>query len=175
MIRPAVAGDLAAVAKIYDEILDGENRRPASFTNWQRGKYPTIDTAQGALERGELFVAEEDGDLYAAVILNGTQLPEYNAIPWSFAAAPEQVGVIHTLVVSPRWARRGRAREVVAFCEEESRRRGKTVMRLDTYEGNAPANAMYPRLGYRLAGATEFFFQGFIHEVLNCFEKRLQP
>ena len=46
-------------------------------------------------------------------------------------------------------------------------------MRLDTYEGNTPANTMYPKLGYRLAGATEFFFQGFIHEVLNCYEKAL--
>lgn len=173
MIRPAVSDDLAAVAKIYEEILDEEDNRPASYTNWQRGKYPTIDTARGALERGELFVAEEDGDLYAAVILNGTQLPEYDNIPWSFSARPDQVGVIHTLVVSPRWKGQGKAREMVTFCEEESRRRGKTVMRLDTYEGNIPTNAMYPRLGYRLAGATEFFFQGFIHEVLTCFEKQL--
>ena len=173
MIRPASAGDLTAVAHIYEEILDEEDGRPVSFTNWQRGKYPTIDTARGALERGELFVAEEGGDLYAAVVLNGTQLPEYDAIPWAFAAAPEQVGVIHTLVVSPRWAGRGKGREMVAFCEEECRRRGKTVMRLDTYEGNVPGRSMYPRLGYRVAGATEFFFQGFIHEVLVCFEKRL--
>ena len=46
-------------------------------------------------------------------------------------------------------------------------------MRLDTYEGNHPANAMYPKLGYTFAGATEFFFQGYIHEILNCYEKQL--
>ena len=47
------------------------------------------------------------------------------------------------------------------------------MIRLDTWEGNVPANAMYPKLGYRFAGATEFFFQGFIHEILNCYEKAL--
>ena len=62
---------------------------------------------------------------------------------------------------------------MVAFCEEESRRQGKTVMRLDTWEGNLPANRMYPTLGYRYAGAAEFFFQGFIREILNCYEKAL--
>ena len=64
----------------------------------------------------------------------------------------------------------GRARAFVAFCHAEARRQGKRVIRLDTYQGNQPANALYPKLGYRLAGATEFFFMGFIHEVLNCYE-----
>ena len=81
--------------------------------------------------------------------------------------------VIHTLAVSPRFAGRGKARELVAFCEEEARRQGRRVIRLDTYEGNVPANAMYPRLGYTFAGATEFFFQEFIRETLNCYEKAI--
>ena len=32
---------------------------------------------------------------------------------------------------------------------------------------------MYPALDYRYAGAAEFFFQGFIREILNCYEKAL--
>ena len=173
MIRPSIAADLPAIADIYEEILSAEDARPASYTNWMRGKYPTLDTARGALEAGTLWTAEEDGEIYGAAILNGVQLPEYDAIPWQFPADRDRVAVIHTLVISPRWAGRGKAREFVAFCESQARRQGKAVMRLDTYEGNAPANAMYPRLGYRLAGGTEFFFQGFIHEVLNCYEKLL--
>lgn len=175
MFRPAAPSDLDAIARIYEEILAAEDARPVSYTNWQRGKYPTRDTAHRALEAGELWVAEEEGVLSGCVILNGAQLPEYAHIPWSIPAAPGQVGVIHTLVIRPSQSGRGRARAFVAFCEEEFRRQGKTVVRLDTYEGNVPANAMYPKLGYRLAGATMFFFQGFIHEVLNCYEKALVP
>lgn len=173
MIRPACEADLSAIAAIYEEILTEEDARPASYTNWQRGKYPTEHHARLALEAGTLWVGEEEGGIYGAFILNGEQLPEYDAIPWQFPAERDQVGVIHTLVISPRYAYKGKAREMVAFCEAESRRQGKTAMRLDTAETNAPANTMYPRLGYRLAGATEFFFQGFIHEVLNCYEKSL--
>ena len=169
MIRLANPSDLDAIAEIYEEILAAEDARPASYTNWQRGKYPTRDTAEAALEAGTLWVGEEDGAVYGCVNLNGEQ----DAIPWSVPAQPSEVGVIHTLVIRPSWSGRGKAREFVAFCEEELRRQGKKTVRLDTYEGNLPANTMYPRLGYRLAGATEFFFQGFIHEILNCYEKAL--
>ena len=173
MFRLATRADLPQIEKIYDEILAQDEGRPASYTNWQRGKYPTVAHARAALEAGTLYVAEEDGDVYGCVNLNGEQLPEYSRLAWSVPAEPEEVMVIHTLCISPRWAGRGKARAFVAFCEEEARRKGKKAMRLDTYEGNQPANTMYPRLGYTFVGGTEFFFQGFIRETLNCYDKRL--
>ena len=173
MIRPATIRDLEAIDQIYDEIFDQEEARPQSFTNWARDKYPTVHHARAALDAGTLWVGEEDGELYGAMILNDIQLEEYDEIQWKYIAARDRVAVIHTLVISPRWHGKGKGREMVHFCEEESRRQGKYVIRLDTYEGNHPANAMYHKLGYRLAGATEFFFQGFIHEILNCYEKSL--
>ena len=60
-----------------------------------------------------------------------------------------------------------------AQAEREARRQGKTVIRLDTWEGNLPANRLYPSLGYRYAGQAEFFFMGFVRENLNCYEKAL--
>ena len=79
-IRPAVAADLDGITAIYDAILDREEAGPA-YTNWQRGKYPTVDTARQALEAGTLYVGEEDGFLCGVVTLNGIQLPEYDDIP----------------------------------------------------------------------------------------------
>lgn len=172
MIRKAVSTDLPAISAIYEAILDREEQSPV-YTNWQRGKYPTVDTARGALDAGTLYVGEDGGVLWGVVNLNGEQLPEYDAIPWSIPAEREQVGVIHTLCIHPAQSGKGLARQMVAFCEEESRRLGKTVIRLDTWEGNLPANRLYPSLGYRYAGAAEFFFMGFIQETLNCYEKLL--
>ena len=171
-IRPATAADLNGITAIYDAILDREEAGPV-YTNWQLGKYPTTDTARQALEAGTLYVGQEDGFLWGVVNLNGIQLPEYDAIPWTIPAEREQVAVIHTLCIHPAASGQGRAKQMVTFCEEEARRQGKTVMRLDTWEGNLPANRMYPALDYRYAGAAEFFFQGFIREILNCYEKAL--
>lgn len=172
MIRKAAA-DLPQVGAIYEAIFDREDRGPV-YTNWLRGSYPTVEDARQALEAGTLYVGEEDdGALWGVVNLNGIQLPEYDNIPWSIPAEREEVGVIHTLCVHPAQSGRGHAREMVAFCEETARAQGKTVIRLDTWEGNVPANRLYPSLGYRFAGGTEFFFHGYIHEILNCYEKRL--
>lgn len=62
----------------------------------------------------------------------------------------------------------------MAFAEGLATGQGCRVIRLDTYEGNAPAAAFYPKLGYRLAGSAEFFFEGFARENLICFEKELR-
>ena len=172
MIRLATPADLPQAADIYEEILLQDERGPV-YTNWQRGKYPTIDTARQALEAGTFYVGEEDGILWGVVNLNSIQLPEYDAIPWSIPAAPEEVGVIHTLCIHPNAAGQGRGRQMVDYCASTARSQGKTVLRLDTWEGNLPANGLYTTLGFHRAGATEFFFQGFIHEVLNCYEKAL--
>ena len=172
MIRLATPADLSQAADIYEEILDREAQGPV-YTNWQRGRYPTRDTARQALEEGTLWVLEEEGAVCGCVNLNGVQLPEYSQIPWSIPAAPEEVGVIHTLVIRPSLSGRGLARRLVNFCEEELRRQGKRTVRLDTYEGNLPANTMYPKLGYTFVDGTEFFFQGFIREILNCYDKKL--
>ena len=173
MIRLATTDDLTAVVTIYNEILDQEETLDTPYTNWQRGLYPTEVHARRALDAGHLYVAQEGADIYGCFILNQEQLPEYAQIPWQTPAAPEEVAVIHTLCVSPRWAGQGKAREIVSFCEGESRRMGAKVIRLDTYEGNIPANAMYPKLGYTFVGSTFFFFQELIEEPLNCYEKRL--
>ena len=174
MIRLATAADLSAVAAVYDAILDREAESGVCYTNWQKGKYPTMATAKSILEAGTLYVGTDaDGTVWGSMNLNGLQLPEYGKINWSIPAPDSQVAVIHTLTIHPDRKGRGLARQMVAFCEEEARRRGKAVMRLDTWEGNLPANRLYPSLGYRYAGASEFFFQGIIREVLNCYEKKL--
>lgn len=174
MIRFAAAGDLPAIQRIYEAVLDREASSGVVYTNWKRDVYPTLQTAREALEAGTLYVGEaEDGRLWGVANLNTTQMPEYDEIPWAFAAQRQQVGVIHTLCIHPDFAGQGLGRTLVAFCEEESRRQGRAVMRLDTWEGNDPANHLYQALGYRYAGVAEFFFQGCIRENLNCYEKQL--
>lgn len=172
MICKATAADLPGIGAIYEAIFDKEDRGPV-YTNWLRGTYPTVDSARQVLEAGTLYVGEDNGVLWGVVNLNGVQLPEYDKIPWSIPAEREEVGVIHTLCIHPAQSGKGLAKRMVAFCEETARAQGRTVIRLDTWEGNAPTNHLYPSIGYRLAGSTEFFFQGYIHEILNCYEKKL--
>lgn len=170
MIRLAENKDLNQVACIYDDILDYEEQT-VNYTTWLKGKYPTIKDAEKSFSQGTLFVGEEGGKLWGSVILNDIQLPEYGKIPWK--TKTDKVLVIHTLCISPRFWGKGKASEFVLFTEELARGNGYGAIRLDTYEGNVPANKLYSKLGYSYAGNTEFFFQGFIHEILNCYEKKI--
>lgn len=171
-IRKARPADIDAVETIYNAVLDDQEQN-TNCTNWQRGSYPTRQTAETALAAGTLYVQEDDGHIVGCAIFNHEQLPEYARIPWTVPGEGDQVLVIHTLCVPPQNSGHGYAKAMVAYAEDLGRSMGCTALRLDTYEDNLPARQMYTKLGYRLAGSTEFFFQGYIHEILVLFEKGL--
>ncbi len=171
-IRKGTAADLDAAEGIYHAILDHQ-AATVNYTNWIKGKYPTRRDAEDAVKAGTFYVMEEDGRVVGCVNLNQIQPPEYDKIHWSIPAAPEEVLVIHTLCIPPEESGRGYARAFVAFSEELARSMGCKVIRLDTYEGNKPALAMYPKLGYTPVGKTRFHFQNVIWEYLECFDKAL--
>ena len=168
MIRLAHELDLPAVAAIYEAILDHEDATGIHYTGWQRGAYPTADTARSIFNAGTLYVGvDETGSVWGSMNLNGQQLPEYQNGAWTIPAEDQQVAVIHTLTIE------GLARQMVAFAEDTARRQGKTVLRLDTGTENLPANRMYPALGYKAAGIVDMFFMGDSQRPLNLYEKKL--
>lgn len=172
MIRKATAADIAAVDAIYQRIHDGEERGRTT-TGWKRSIYPTAATAQAALDRGELFVLEDGGAVTAAAILNQTQDPAYARAQWTCPAPPDQVMVLHTLVVDPLAQGRGYGRAFVDFYEDYARGRGCPYLRMDTNVKNAAARRMYAKLGFAEAGVVPCVFHGLEDVELICLEKTL--
>ena len=108
-IRKAVQEDIPKIAAIYDRILTEEESGRAAI-GWIRGVYPTEQTALDALHAGTLFVLERDGVVAAAAKIDQNQVPEYANAPWRYPdVPPEQVMVLHTLVVDPAFAGQARA------------------------------------------------------------------
>ena len=172
MIRKAVPGDIPAVAAIYERIHDREEAG-AGATGWKRGVYPTEATAREALAADVLFVDEREGRIVAAARIDQAQVPEYALARWRYAATEDAVMVLHTLVVDPARAGQGVGTGFVAFYERYARERGCRCLRMDTNEINAPARALYARLGYREAGIVPCDFNGLGQIRLVCLEKRL--
>ncbi|NSB32274.1 GNAT family N-acetyltransferase [Clostridium saccharoperbutylacetonicum] len=172
MIRIATIDDTLEIENIYNEILDYE-AQTVSYTNWQKGLYPTVDYAKGAIEKNSMFVGEDEKGIYGSVVLNSIQPKEYGNIQWITKAESSEVMVIHTLCIRPSESGKGKARIMMNFIEKYAKEQKYKVIRLDTYEGNIPAATLYPKIGYLYVGTTKFHFQNVIWENLKCFEKAL--
>ena len=172
IIRPATAHDLTRIEEIYDAIHTAEEAGKVSI-GWARGVYPTRATAQAGLDAGDLFVLDDGGTVYAAGRINREQVPVYAEVPWAHDAAPEQVLVLHTLVVDPAAGGHGYGTQFMRFYEQRARELGCPELRIDTNAKNANARRLHTSLGFREVAIAPCTFNGIEGVALVCLEKWL--
>ena len=172
MIRKATESDINAIDALYHELLTHEEQTQ-SWSNWQKGIYPTRATAEKAVALGTMYVLEEENTICASMILNDLQSDFYKETDWRFPAEPHKVGVIHTLCVAPSQYGKGFGNQMIAFAKVEAKTKGCKVIRMDTYSGNEPAKALYKKHGFRIAGNVDAFLEGVIAEELVLLEIKL--
>ena len=172
LVRKAVPADIPAVTAIYGALLDREERGELS-TGWTRGVYPTEQTALDALAAGTLYVLEDGGRVAAAAKLDQNQMAQYSQCTWRHDAPPEQVLVLHTLVVDPTVKGKGYGTAFVTFYEQLARETDRPYLRIDTNARNTPARALYKKLGYTEAGIVAGTFNGIPNVQLVCLEKKV--
>ena len=174
MIRKGTLADIPRVAAIYDRVLTEEESGRAAI-GWVRGVYPTEQTALDALNADTLFVLERDGEIAAAAKIDRNQVPEYVNADWKYPnAPPDQVMVLHTLVVDPLRSGKGYGTEFVRFYERYAMDQGCPFLRIDTNARNTAARQLYARLGYWEVGIVPCNFNGISGVRLVCLEKRLE-
>ena len=91
-----------------------------------------------------MYVDDQDGLILAAAKINQTQEPAYFEVSWAYPAPPEQVLVMHTLVVSPAAQGKGCGTRFVEFYMELARQMGCTCLRIDTNARNQTARRSTP-------------------------------
>ena len=170
--RKAAASDIDTVTAIYDAIHTEEEAGRAA-TGWKRGIYPVRATAEAALTRGDLFVAELDGRVAAAAVLNQIQVDVYAGAPWEFKAPDEEIFVMHTLVVDPAAGGHGLGRAFETFYEQEAKRQDCRYLRIDTNVRNTRARRLYHSLGYKEISVAPCTFNGLSDIDLVLLEKAL--
>ena len=87
-----------------------------------------------------LLVAEREGRIGGMVQLHAAE-----------SENGRHRGEVAKLLVHPEWRRRGVARALMTALKDEARAAEKTLLVLDTREGD-PSNDLYRALGYREAG-----------------------
>ena len=172
IFRKAAAADLSAVNEIYEQIHTEEEAGRVSI-GWIRGVYPTEKNAAASLQRGDLFVAEDNGTIAGAAVINQQQVDVYSDAPWEYSAPDSAVMVLHTLVISPKVSGKGYGKAFVAFYEAYALSRNCPYLRMDTNARNIRARAMYRKLGYKEIGIVPCVFNGIDGVQLVLLEKKL--
>jgi GNAT superfamily N-acetyltransferase len=127
--RPEEAAAVGALVEAaFSRHVEAVGRRPA----------PMDDDHAARIAAGEQWVrdAGDTGGLASSVVL---------------VDADDHL-VVNNVAVAPAWQGRGLGRALLAFAEDEARRRGLPEIRLHTNAAMADNLVMYPRLGYIEAG-----------------------
>lgn len=172
IIRKATSQDIDAIEKIYDRIHDAEDAGKIT-TGWITGVYPVRATAEAALSRGDLFVYDAEGEIFAAAVINQTQVDVYADCDWKYKADDDKVCVLHTLVVDPTVSGKGIGTSFVAFYEAYAKELGCTALRMDTNARNIAARSLYAKLGYIESGIVPCVFNGIPDVKLVLLEKKV--
>ena len=172
IIRKAKTEDIDAIAKIYAKIHTIEEQGLVTI-GWERGVYPEKETAQAALKRDDLFVAEQDGQIVASAILNQQQVDVYEKGNWQYKVPADKVMVMHTLVVDPDLQKSGLGKSFVAFYEKYALEQGTPYLRMDTNAKNTNARNLYKKLGYSKIGIVPCVFNGINGVDLVLLEKKV--
>ncbi len=172
VFRKAKEADIDKIEKIYLDVISCEEQG-LSTVGWIRGVYPTRKTAEDALLRNDLFVAEQDSVIVGAAIINKKQVDTYKQAKWRYDAPEDEIMVLHTLVISPKTSGVGYGKKFVDFYEQYALSNGCPYLRIDTNERNTRARAMYKKLGFEEIDIIPCDFNGIKGIGLVLLEKKL--
>ena len=171
-IRKASSSDIDAIAAIYDNIHTEEEAGRVSI-GWVRGIYPSRTTAEEALARNDLFIAEADGKAVGTAVINQIQVDIYKDAPWQYDVPDDEIMVLHTLVIDPFTKGKGYGSAFVEFYEKYALENGCAYLRMDTNVLNAAARKFYDHRGYKEIAVAPCRFNGIPDVDLVLLEKKL--
>ena len=159
MIRKATMEDVVEIAALYNQAIDYEDSH-VKYTSWQKGIYPTADTARLGIKNDSLYVLEGGGKLLASVILDTRQPPEYRDVTWGVEAKHGEVLVIHTLCVHPECAGAGVGSAIVDFAKEIAKQKHCLSIRLNTTSRNTLATHLYEKNDFKIVAKQKILLNG---------------
>ena len=168
MVRKATEKDIAAIAELYDKVIDYQNAN-GGYMSWIKNVYPTAKTAQDALLLETLYVFDENGFVRGSVILDCLQPAEYDKLPWQTKTIDADALIIHTLCVDPDYMGIGIASAMLTYSKELARSLNCASIRLATKSINTIAISLYEKNGFTTVGFNKVLLDGKIECPKQCF------
>ena len=140
-VRRCQGHDVAAVVTLLDEATVWVGQR--GYEQWPL-PFPREEIA-AAIDRGEVYVAELDGDVAATVTLLWDD-------PVYWGERPADAAYVHKLAVSRACAGQRIGQAVVEWADTAAAAAGREFLRLDCLRDNSGIRTYYERLGFEHRG-----------------------
>ncbi len=144
--------------KFYHDLIINMSEAPYS-PKWQIGVYPTDDAICSFVGKGEMYVAESEGEFVGAMVINSDTNEGYKGTEWRTDAAPGEYAVIHILGVKPSRGRSGIGSAMVREAIRLAKEQGMKAVRLDVLSGNLPAEKLYLKHDFEKVASTRLFYE----------------
>jgi ribosomal protein S18 acetylase RimI-like enzyme len=163
-IRQAATADVDAVIELVRRVVP--LMRASGNLQWD-DRYPNPAVFGKDVEKGQLWVAEIDGQTAGIAAITTDQEPEYGEVGWDVS---EAAIVVHRLAVDPAFRGKGVAAALMRQAELIAKDRGIAAVRVDTNTQNEATQKLFPKLGYLYAGEISLRFRPGLRFL--CYEKR---
>ncbi len=157
-IRTAEKSEYDRVRLFYYSLIDEMAKLPYG-AGWIKDVYPSREMIMDCVEAGECYIAEENGAVCGAMVINHSFNESYREFDWPTKAEDDEITVIHALGVHPRYMGKGIASQMVRFVINKAAKEGQKVIRLDVLKGNLPAEKLYSQLGFKYLHTLKMYYE----------------
>ena len=145
-IRKAVPKGLDIILKMYEEArrFMAENGNP---NQWING-YPGEEVVQRDLEKGQLYVCQEDDEICAVFVFFTEEEPNYRVIQDGAWLNDKPYGTVHRITSQNK--RKGAASFCIDWCFAKC-----PNLRMDTHRDNLPMQSFLKKKGFKPCGVIQ--------------------
>ncbi|MFE3016698.1 GNAT family N-acetyltransferase [Streptomyces sp. NPDC059256] len=141
-IRTAILADLGTIEGLLTEASVW--LASLGIDQWQYP--PHRDRIVQAIERGECFLAVQDGHPIATLQVDSFADPEF----WGVSDRPDAALYVHRMAVSREAAGGSVGKELLNWAVDRATAAGKSWLRLDAWKDNPGLHRYYERRGFEL-------------------------
>lgn len=170
--RRAEKTDLDKVSGLYLEMIEYLDNN-INYPGWYKNFYPIKQTAEEAEKKRQLFILENNEKIIATCILKSEQDKGYEKGNWKYNVSWNQTIEIHTLFVKVSELGKGYSKILLNKIEDFALSKEISILRLDVYEKNIPAKALYEKQGFVFVGNTSLGLEEYGLKNFLLYEKKI--
>ncbi|HSV68433.1 MAG TPA: GNAT family N-acetyltransferase [Mycobacteriales bacterium] len=140
-IRPARAGEAHEVVRLWNAAAAWLASR--GIDQWQYP--PRLDRIAGSIERGECYLAEQDGRIIGTVTVDSYADPDF----WQPNDEPENALYVHRMAITRDAAGQEVGTALLDWAADLAAKAGKKWLRLDAWRTNTGLHRYYAERGFR--------------------------